>query len=204
MSTTTPFSMIHVNPNNDVNTSCDNAQSNKFTSYNSLMYDPCSSEQKYKENIKHSEYQLGGATCNADGICKEGNCGGETLVKEHDIHKQFKKETQDSSFYQDTRGYSTYGQTPQFFNDKNELVNKDNALKRSCFTNLNYINQYQAKNVLANNDNYDQIKENANKEMGASTSFGAPIPNMERYRPDNNYLNKDTDIYDVNLSGRYY
>tara|TARA_Y100000590_G_scaffold384433_2_gene455819 strand:+ start:3986 stop:5047 length:1062 start_codon:yes stop_codon:yes gene_type:complete len=196
MSTTNAatFPMIThpVSTNAASDASCYNVQSNKFTSFNSLMYDPCNSKQRYTENKKQSEYQLGGAICNSD-VCEEGNCDdSNTLVKEYDIHNQLNSGTEDTFFYQDTRGYSTHGQTPRFFNDNNKLVYEDNALKRSCMTNLNYINQYKARNILATEDNYDNLANDANKETGASTSFGNPIPNMVHYRPDDNYLNNNS------------
>ena len=186
MPTSSPFS------SNETNASCDNVQSNNFTSFNSLMYDPCNSKQRYNENIKQSEYQLGGVTCNTDGECGEGKCINEnSLLNEvTDIQETLNAE----SHYQDTRGYSTHGQSPQYFKDNNNLVNNDNALKRSCITNLNYINQYQATNILATNDNeYTALKQDENKETGASSSFGNPIPNMVHYIPDQNYLNKKVD-----------
>jgi len=187
MSTSSPFLS-----DNETNASCDNVQSNHFTSFNNLMYDPCNSKQRYKENIKQSEYQLGGATCNStDNECGEGNCTNENSLLKEVTDIQDKLTTGTLEQFQHTRGYSTHGQSPQYFTDNNVLVDKDNALKRSCITNLNYINQYQAKNILATNDSeYKDLNSDETKEMGASLSFGNPIPNMVRYRPDDNYLNK--------------
>lgn len=174
------------------------SQSN-FTQFNSLTYDPAYIQNECKENTNYSQHILGHVNVNNLDTCNNINSKSEPVKLDNKNYNHYltpqvniKDLLKNDKYLMDTRGYSTRAVMDPHYLQDTDLVNTDNALKRSCITDLGYKNQFTPNVSLSDHTNENNQNDNLNE-----LTFGVPVQNKSYYRESNNYLESNENNDDI-------